>query len=157
MTGLEIRRKFNITGSCNPDRHYMVNVDAKIEMIVQDYIMQGEYFTINRARQYGKTTTLALLRRRLAADCLVIKMSFEGAESYFASLESLARGILRNFTQLSKEQFPELTKIWEGNVDAEFPLDDLGDRITEFCASRETNAHYSPCMALSSSGRTQIA
>ncbi|MDR3364573.1 MAG: ATP-binding protein, partial [Clostridiales Family XIII bacterium] len=133
MTGLGIRRKFNITGSCNPDRHYMVNVDAKIEAIVRDYIMPGEYFTINRARQYGKTTTLELLRRRLAADYFVLDMSFEGAESYFTSLENLAAGILRNFIRLSKEQFPELAKIWERKADAEFPLDDLGDRITEFC------------------------
>jgi hypothetical protein len=110
-------------------------VDAKIEAIVRDYIMPGEYFTINRARQYGKTTTLALLRRRLAADCFVLDMSFEGAESYFTSLENLVNGVLRNFTQLSKREFPELAKIWERKADAEFPLDDLGDRITEFCGA----------------------
>jgi hypothetical protein len=38
----------------------------------------------------------------------------------------LAEGVLRKFTRLSKGQFPELAKIWEREVDAKFPLDDLG-------------------------------
>jgi hypothetical protein len=36
----------------------MVDTSGKIDVIVHDYIEQGAYFTINRARQYGKTTTL---------------------------------------------------------------------------------------------------
>jgi hypothetical protein len=133
LDGLEIRRKFNITGSCNPDRHYMVDVDAKIEAIVQDYIMKGEYFAINRARQYGKTTTLALLRRRLADECRVIKMSFEGAESYFTSIENLVEGICLNVVGLLGRSNEKYSEIWKRDVNPKFPLDDLSTRITEFC------------------------
>ena len=54
-------KKFHVTGNCIQDRHYMVDTGKKIDNITQDYIDQGCYFTINRARQYGKTTTLYLL------------------------------------------------------------------------------------------------
>jgi hypothetical protein len=69
----------------------------------------------------------------LEPDYFVLDMSFEGAESYFTSIKNLVEGVLRNFVQLSKGQFPELTKIWERKVEAKFPLDDLSDRVTEFC------------------------
>ena len=48
---------FNITADCKPNQHYMVNLDSRLAQI-KEYIDRGEYFTINRARQYGKTTTL---------------------------------------------------------------------------------------------------
>ena len=41
-------------------------------------INSGEYFTINRARQYGKTTTLNMIRRKLSDRYLIIQTSFEG-------------------------------------------------------------------------------
>lgn len=37
----------------------------------------GKYFTINRARQYGKTTTLAALEGYLADDYAVISTDFQ--------------------------------------------------------------------------------
>ena len=60
------RKRFNITGICIPGQHYMVDISGKIDEIVRDYIECDEYFTINRARQYGKSTTLALLYNRLS-------------------------------------------------------------------------------------------
>lgn len=48
---------FNITADCKPGQHYMVNLDKRLEEI-KKLIDAGQYFTINRARQYGKTTTL---------------------------------------------------------------------------------------------------
>ena len=46
---------FNITASCNPDKHYMVNIERQITTIRRK-VDRGEYFVMNRARQYGKTT-----------------------------------------------------------------------------------------------------
>ena len=37
----------------------------------------GEYFTINRARQYGKTTLLAALTEYLKSDYKVISLDFQ--------------------------------------------------------------------------------
>lgn len=53
-------KRFNVTGTCIPNKHYMVNISAKMNQITK-MIEQDSYFTINRARQYGKTTSLMLL------------------------------------------------------------------------------------------------
>ena len=37
----------------------------------------GQYFTINRARQYGKTTTLAALAKYLIQDYVVVSLDFQ--------------------------------------------------------------------------------
>lgn len=60
-------KRFCVTGTCIPKKNYMVDISNRIDEIVKDYIEQGKYFTMNRARQYGKTTTLYLLERRLQA------------------------------------------------------------------------------------------
>ncbi len=49
-------KRFNVDGLCYPDEHYMVNIDNRLEQI-QTLIDDGKYFVMNRARQYGKTTT----------------------------------------------------------------------------------------------------
>jgi len=60
-------KRFNVTGLCVPEEHYMVDITGKIEQIKK--LVDGRcYFTINRARQYGKTTTLAMLERALEND-----------------------------------------------------------------------------------------
>lgn len=73
-------KKFNVTGLCLPEYHYMVDISDKIEEI-KTYIEAGEYFTINRARQYGKTTTLEALKDRLEEEFVVFSLSFEGLTS----------------------------------------------------------------------------
>ena len=59
---MEKKKTFNITGTCIPNRHYMIPPDRKIGQIMR-MVEKGEYFTINRPRQYGKTTTLQHLPR----------------------------------------------------------------------------------------------
>jgi len=58
-------REFNVTGLCIPSKHYMADISEKIRQIMA-MVEKGQYFTINRARQYGKTTTLWLLDDELA-------------------------------------------------------------------------------------------
>ena len=59
-----MEKEFNITGTCIPDKNYMVDVSAKLKEVIK-IIKKGKYFIINRPRQYGKTTTLYLLRKLL--------------------------------------------------------------------------------------------
>ena len=33
-----MKRKFNITGFCNPQRHYMVKIDNRVKKIKEDYV-----------------------------------------------------------------------------------------------------------------------
>ena len=71
-------KTFNTTGVCLPQKHYMVNIDGKLQSIMK-MISAGKYFTINRARQYGKTTTLQSLEKVLLDnDYSCIRISFEG-------------------------------------------------------------------------------
>lgn len=72
-------KKFNVTGLCLPEYHYMVDISDKVEKI-KTYIEAGEYFTINRARQYGKTTILEALKSSLEEN-VVFSLSFEGLTS----------------------------------------------------------------------------
>ena len=72
-------RKFNVTGTCMHDRHYMVDIKYKIEKIKM-MVDDGQYFTINRARQYGKTTAIRFVAERLKDEYIVINTSFEGSD-----------------------------------------------------------------------------
>jgi hypothetical protein len=78
-----MRRHFNVEGACYPEEHYMVNLDERIYEI-KSLVDKNKYFSINRGRQYGKTTTLELLRRKISEDYEVFSLSFEGIsnESY---------------------------------------------------------------------------
>lgn len=75
-------KKFNITGTCIPERHYMADMSKKLGKIME-MVFNGDYFAINRPRQYGKTTTMHLLKQRMKEnkDYLVINISFEGIDT----------------------------------------------------------------------------
>ena len=64
-------KKFNTTAVCIPSKHYMVDLSDRVKEI-RKMVDAGEYFTINRARQYGKTTTLTALKKDLVNDYLVL-------------------------------------------------------------------------------------
>ncbi len=64
---------FNTTAVCVPEEHYMVCMEERLKEI-KALIDAGKYFTINRARQYGKTTTLMALSRYLQNDYYVVSM-----------------------------------------------------------------------------------
>ena len=72
-------RKFNVTGVCVPKMHYMVDISPKIEKIFS-MVEDGFYFTINRGRQYGKTTTIGRLEKRMPAGYICASISFQVVE-----------------------------------------------------------------------------
>lgn len=130
------RKKFNTTGICIPSLHYMADTADMIEQIIDDYVEQGEYFTINRARQYGKTTTLELLYHKLKEKYIVIDISFEAADEYFRSLGTLVKGLSMDIAErLESQDVPDdLRKAWELPISDEFPLRDFGKKITGLCS-----------------------
>ena len=92
-------KEFNITGTCFPNRHYMVDISNRVAKIKR-MVDKGQYFCINRGRQYGKTTTLNALKGALKDDFCVLSISFEClSDEVFASLE----GIRYNFAGLLSE------------------------------------------------------
>jgi len=58
----------------------MVNLQSRLEEIRQ-MIDDGEYFVINKARQYGKTTVLRSLAQYLKRDYQVLSLDFQNIES----------------------------------------------------------------------------
>ena len=134
---MSYRKTFNITGPCIQDLHYMVDTSAKIQTIIGKYIEQGEYITINRARQYGKTTTIECLCRALRDRYVVIDLSFEGKEDYFSSLESFVMGITMDMSDCLRDGNPELAGIFDEPVSGALPMRDLSGRISSLCARSE--------------------
>lgn len=76
-------RFFNTTAVCRPNQHYMVDISDKLWQI-KEMVDAGQYFTINRARQYGKTTTLRALKQYLQEEYMVVSLDFQklGANSF---------------------------------------------------------------------------
>ena len=130
-------KRFCITGTCIPEKNYMVDISGRIEKIVHDYIENGYYFTINRARQYGKTTLLYLLERRLQEEYLVISLSFEAADEYFQSLNNLAEGLVMDIEECLKSQnvSEKIINEWNKPLPDKFPMRSLGMKITSLCRS----------------------
>ena len=72
-----IMKKFNTTAVCIPSKHYMVDLSERVAQI-KEMVDAGEYFTINRARQFGKTTTITALRKILVEEYSVLSLDFQG-------------------------------------------------------------------------------
>ncbi len=79
-------KRFNTTGVCVPKKHYMVDISRKINEI-EKLVDDEFYFVINRPRQFGKTTTLNELYKRLNNKYKVIRMDFELIGEDFVSEE----------------------------------------------------------------------
>lgn len=71
-----MRKEFNITGLCVPEKHYMVNLSSRLGQL-KKMVDKGNYFAVNRARQYGKTTMLAALADYLKNGYTVIFLDFQ--------------------------------------------------------------------------------
>ena len=57
---MPVPKIFNTTAVCFPDKHYMVDLTGRL-VAIKTPVDHEKYFTINLARQYGKTTTLRAL------------------------------------------------------------------------------------------------
>ena len=71
-----MKKRFNVAGVCRPGLHYMVDMEDRM-IEIKKMVDQGDYFTINRARQYGKTTTLKALADFLEKEYVVISLDFQ--------------------------------------------------------------------------------
>lgn len=134
-------RRFNTEGICYPEEHYMVNMGKRIQEI-EILVDQGAYFTMNRARQYGKTTILHLLTERLSKRYSVFSISFEGISDDVYETESKfgkrVCGLLYNALAYHEtEGISEASKsAWKrmSSADAaDTNLFTISNQITEMC------------------------
>jgi len=133
----EIMKRFNVTGNCIPEEDYMVDISGKIEQIKK--LVDGRYyFTINRARQYGKTTTLYALKRNLTDKYLVAHISFQGtSEHNFASEENFCKFIPCQISKALKmtQADKEYAEKWVNP--SIVSLDLLNVHITDMCEDKK--------------------
>lgn len=132
-----MKRRFNTTGSCNPQRHYMVRLDDRLKKIREYYVDDGSYFVINKGRQYGKTTTLKALENYLSNEYMVASLDFQqlGTED-FADESTFVRAfteVLLTALQSSELCDTKILKefIEEGNC----TLKDLFVQLSILCKS----------------------
>lgn len=71
-----MRKTFNTDGYCDPELNYMVDLSGRLAEI-KSMVDEGKYFTVNRARQYGKTTVLTALAEYLKKEYSVISLDFQ--------------------------------------------------------------------------------
>ncbi|MGM0509092.1 MAG: AAA-like domain-containing protein [Fusobacteriota bacterium] len=89
-------KRFNYTGVCIRERHYMVDVSKKIDEIIE-MIDYGDYIAINKPRQYGKTTILNLLTKELKNKYLPIVISLEGnSQNTFKNIELFSKLLINS-------------------------------------------------------------
>ena len=130
-----MRKEFNVTGSCNPQWHYMVDTVQRFEA-VESLIDKGKYFTINRARQYGKTTTLRMIWRKLSDKYLIIDTSFQGVgDTVFGSESSFVKLMVSLMKDALKDAIgPQETVLNESNPTT---MEELSKVITALCQSMQ--------------------
>lgn len=124
---------FNTTGVCIPHLHYMVNITKKLTQI-ETMVKKGNYFVINRPRQYGKTTTMYMLEQALKDKYLVLSISFEGlGDLIFEEESAFSKTILSVFADSIQFNYEEYAaKLYEMSIDIK-DLSDVSKAITNFC------------------------
>jgi hypothetical protein len=139
---------FNVTGACKPQLHYMVDIRQRLHEI-KKLIDSGAYFTMNRARQYGKTTTLRSLCTYLKNDYYVIYIDFQRqmsdakfrsenafstafAKAFFLNMQNLSD----EMTDLLKESILVLKRAFTENKE-ELDLVELFQILSDICSVAE--------------------
>ena len=138
---------FNVTADCKPDRHYMVKLDTRLEMI-KKLVDNGDYFTINRARQYGKTTTLRALHRYLQKNYYIVLMDFQTFDdAKFANGNIFAVSFVSSFLRALKSVKPLMSDALKEACDKlensanirndYFTLKELFEMLSDICGTSE--------------------
>ncbi len=138
-----MRKRFNVTGLCIPQKHYMVNLAQRLARI-KEMVDEGAYFTIHRARQYGKTTLLYALESYLKTDYVVISIDFQklGTAKYenenrFAL--SFADFFMRELARNGQPDVPDVNRETETlrkicqSRDSSYSLYELFENLNRIC------------------------
>ena len=137
---ISMGKYFNVNGDCQPDLHYMVDISDRLQQI-ERMVDDGQYFTINRARQYGKTTTLIALGELLQKKYLVLSLDFQML-SYtdFATEQNFVHVFCRELLDCTEDIVPSirsnLKSIME-NTRATTTLSELFKILSEWCGLSE--------------------
>ena len=133
-------KKFNTTAVCIPSKHYMVDLTERIQEI-KKLVDEGKYFSINKGRQYGKTTTLQTLGKFLSKDYIVISMDFQFLDfEDYQSINSFVKAFSRelwklksNRTSMSEDVQKDIKSMKRATEKNKYSLSDLFSVLSEWC------------------------
>ena len=131
-------RTFNTTGLCVPTKHYMVDISERLEQM-KTMIEEGKYFTINRGRQYGKTTTLKMLAKYLKDEYVVISLDFQaisnaGFQTETSYVQALSRLLIHKRREIEIPDFViEQLKEYLNRKENMISLDELFFTFSDWC------------------------
>ena len=133
---------FNTTATCIPEENYMVDISERLKEIrkMED---DGKYFTINRARQYGKTTTLKALAAYLQDEYCVLSLDFQriSKASYRteeAFIKTFSRIVLQKGRQTAMpSEIAAQLKDYTSRKEDEALFDELFSTLIEWCEVSE--------------------
>ena len=138
---------FNVTAICIPEEHYMVNLDKRLREI-KVLVDEGKYFTINKARQYGKTTTLMALEQYLKPQYYVVSMDFqmfdtanfqEGRIFAVSFADSFLKLMKRNRPLMNDDLKESIISLKEDidNKNAYFTIKKLFEKLSDICSAAD--------------------
>ena len=133
-----MNRRFNITGSCNPERHYMIRLDDRLKKMKEKYVDYGSYFVINKGRQYGKTTTLGALEKYLKDAYVVLSLDFqEISTGSFANENCFVHAIAKKLSMAlayAAAENEEEMRIVLSDLEQGAGLDVLFENLSRMCS-----------------------
>jgi hypothetical protein len=127
-----MERFFNVTGFCNPERHYIIDPLRGFNDQIVKLIKDQYYFTMHAPRQSGKTTMLHSLMHKINAEgeniCLVFSLESAGYRSITEADANtkIVKAIITSAGLFLEEQFrPKLSK--------ELSYYSMKDLLSEWC------------------------
>lgn len=140
-----MKKSFNVNGLCYPEENYMVNLDERVKKIKK--LVDGQkYFVINRARQYGKTTTLWALKQYLKEEYIVFFMSFQRMSSaVFQDEHTFSGEFAKTLLRMIRNKKQEIGGLAEAEVraleqaarDGKMNLADLFYLLSNLCETAQ--------------------
>ncbi len=133
-------KTFNVNGACRPAKHYMIDLAARLEEI-RDMVDAGEYFTINRARQFGKTTILRALADYLKKDYVIVSLDFQKMSALdFIDEPAFVGGLAREITRAVRnikgdipDQTMEKLELFADTKSISYKMSDIFLCFSEWC------------------------
>lgn len=130
-----MRKIFNTEGACIPDQHYMVDISGKLAEI-KKMVDRGAYFTINQARQYGKTTTIHALEKYLD-EYIVVSIDFQSlGDAKFKTEHIFSKAFMKQFLlalPIEDNISDVISEIKENTKDEDYELMELFLDLNAIC------------------------
>ena len=127
-----MKKTFNIAGVCYPHIHYMMDNSDKLRQVL-NMVERGDYFTINRPRQYGKTTMLYFLAEALRTKeaYLPVELNFQGIDEQWHQSDTLfAQLFFNQLADFFEYQAENIASFFEQEKEKVVDMDTLSKFIT---------------------------